>query len=140
MNFVPDMIEEKLLALRTAFIGKVLAYDGNTAKIQPLSMIKPRGGTAFAPSPLDGVPVINSARYKADAAEVEYVDTVSGGADNMHVTTQKRTLAELKPLSAGDIVFCMCADRDITETRKGNVSVPSIRHHDLSDAVIVGVL
>lgn len=40
----------------------------------------------------------------------------------------------------GDIVFVVCADREIKNTLSGKVSSPdSSRTHDINDAVIVGV-
>ena len=39
-----------------------------------------------------------------------------------------------------DIVYCLCAERDITEARRGNFSIPPTRHHELSDAIIIGIL
>ena len=35
-----DMIEDKLLNIRTAYIGKVLSFNGTTATIQPLGVVK----------------------------------------------------------------------------------------------------
>ena len=43
-----------------------------------------------------------------------------------------------KTLKAGDTVFCMCAERDITETKKGKFATPAQGRHMMSDAVIVG--
>lgn len=44
------------------------------------------------------------------------------------------------PLTQGDIVLCVCCERNITEAKKGNNTVPPIGHHSMSDSVIVGVL
>lgn len=119
-----DIVENKLLDLNTAFIAKVIKVSGSTADIQPLSMLKSRGTDAIKPSVLKGVPIIHSARYRITLPEEDTtLDYVS-----------------IKLLKSGDIVFCVCADRDISETKKGIMSVPQIGHHSKSDAVIVGNL
>ena len=41
-----DMIEDKLLNIRTAYIGKVLSFNGTTATIQPLGVVKQYGKSA----------------------------------------------------------------------------------------------
>ena len=41
---------------------------------------------------------------------------------------------------AGSTVVCACMERDITETRKGIFALPSLRHHSLSDSIVIGVL
>lgn len=40
----------------------------------------------------------------------------------------------------GATVVCACMERDITETRKGIFALPSLRHHSMSDSVVIGVL
>lgn len=45
-----------------------------------------------------------------------------------------------RPLEKGDIVLCICCDRDITEARNGNMTTPPIGHHSLSDSVVIGQL
>lgn len=37
------LIDQKLLALHTAYFAEVLKVDGDEAKIQPLNMIKEKG-------------------------------------------------------------------------------------------------
>lgn len=37
-------------------------------------------------------------------------------------------------------VICICAERDITQTKFGRFALPSLRHHSLSDSIIIGVL
>lgn len=41
---------------------------------------------------------------------------------------------------AGDIVLCVCCERDITEALKGNNTVPAIGHHSMHDSIIIGCL
>ena len=132
MSFFDDLIESKLLNLHTAYIAKVLSYSGGTAKIQPLNMVKAYGKTARKQSPLTSVPVLNGARYKLSTKTITY----KNGSDN----TASTTVLVPRELQAGDIVVCLCADRDISETRHGNFAVPPVGHHDMSSSVIVGIL
>jgi hypothetical protein len=125
MGVIEDMIEERLLQIRTAYIAKVLSVSGATATVQPLSMVKQYGRPAVKPAVVSNVPVIRSARHKI------------GGIREGENMTQYLTF---EPLKAGDVVFCVCADRDITQTKNGQMAVPPIGHHSISDSVIVGVL
>ena len=114
------MIETKLLNLHTAYLGKVIAVNETTAKIQPLGYSKAVGGSAIKQSVLSNVPILNSARYKVE---------IEGEA-----------ITKVVPLAAGDIVLCVCCERNITEARKGNNSTPALGRHSMSDSVIVGIM
>lgn len=103
-NFITTMINNALMQTHTAFCGKVLSVSGNLAKVQPLNMVKMKGGAAQKQPVIPDVPILQ------------------------HVNGVQK----------GDTVFCMCAERDITETRKGKYAVPASGRHMLSDAVIVG--
>lgn len=46
----------------------------------------------------------------------------------------------VKDLSAKDVVLCVCCERDITQAKNGKYSVPALRHHSMSDSIIVGKL
>lgn len=149
VSYINNAIEKKLLDLNVAFIAKVLSISGTTAKIQPLGMIKQFGETAKAKSPVTNVPIIESAQYRLKEKEIEHVTDVSirtSSSDgyltsaSLNVKKETETILVKEPLKAGDIVFCVCADRDITESQKGNNATPSIGHHSMSDCVIVGIL
>ena len=83
-------------------------------------MVKAYGENAKSQSPLSNVPIVNSARYKA--------------------TIEGEELKNIKPIASGDIVLCVCCERDITEAKKGNNSTPALGRHSMSDSVIVGIL
>ena len=106
LGFFENMIENRLLNTHTSYLAKVIVVNGNTAKIQPLTMSKAYGEKAQKQSPLSNVPMLDT----------------------------------IEELSAGDIVLCVCCERDITEAKKGNFSVPALRHHSMSDSIIVGRL
>lgn len=132
MKFFDDMIENKLLNLHTAYLAKVLSYSNGKARIQPLNMIKSYGNSAQKQSPLSDVPVINSARNKLSSKTITYMNE-----NNEPVSTQ---IAQLSRLSVGDIVICVCAERDISGAKRGEITTPQIGHHNMSDSIIVGIL
>lgn len=103
-NFIEGMINNALMNTHTAFCGKVISVSGRFAKVQPLNMVKAKGGKAQKQAVIPSVPILR------------------------HVEGVKK----------GDTVFCVCAERDITETRKGKYALPVSGRHMLSDAVIVG--
>ena len=122
-NFIQIAINNALMQTHTAFCGKVLSVSGNYAKVQPLNMVKAIGGKAQKQAPIPKVPILQpthkaTVKYSGKTCEVEYECDIK----------------------AGDTVFCVCAERDITETRKGKFALPVNGRHMLSDAVIVGKL
>lgn len=123
---IKKMIDGKLLDLHTAFLGKVLSANEKTASVQPLGKIKQYGEEAKSQAPLSGVPI---ATYKLEKRTITTCD--DGTVEDVAI---------IKPIEAGDIVVCICCDRDITEAKRGINGTPAIGHHSLSDSVIVGVL
>lgn len=116
--------EEALLNLHTAFVGKVTKMNGETkADIQPLTLMKQLGRPPKKQALLKDVPVLEHVRH---------IETFKAGED-MH-----EGHVQFKPLKAGDIVLCVCCERDITEAKKGNSVLPPIGHHLIKDAVVVG--
>lgn len=146
LSVLNNMIENKLRALHTAYLAKVLSVSGNTAKIQPLGYVKAYGEAAQKQSPLSNVPI---ATQKIVNETIEVVDKVSleleKDGDNvtdvkLNITNKTVTIPQVESISAGDIVICVCCERDITQAKNGNNTVPAIGHHSMSDSVIVGVL
>lgn len=119
LKFFDDMINKKLLDLHTAFLAKILSVSGNQAKIQPLGLTKEIGGTARPYAPVSSVPFTRNSRYKLSA---------DGGVLTASAVTN------------GDIVICVCCDRDITEAKCGKNVLPPVGHHNMSDCIIIGVL
>lgn len=112
-NAIKGLINNALMQTHTAFCGKVISVKGGFAKVQPLNMIKAKGGAAQKQAVIDKVPILKPT-YRIEGEDYECV------------------------IKKGDTVFCVCAERDITETRKGNFDLPVQGRHMLSDAVIVG--
>lgn len=122
---INGIIEQKLLNLHTAYFAKVISADGKYAKIQPLNMIKATGGAAKKQAVLT-VPILQNVRKFS--TKTVYIDDSS------------ITIPTVSEIGAGDIVYCLCSERDITETKKGNFAIPPTGHHRISDSVIVGVI
>lgn len=131
-----NMIDESLMNIHTAYIAKVISTNGTTAKIQPLGNVKAYGGKAKAQAPLSNVPILQQARNKVTSKQITYVYSV----ENHTGRTKTENFAVLTPISAGDIVLCVCCERNITDAKKGINSTPVIGHHSISDSIIVGVL
>lgn len=130
MKFFEGAIEKKLLDMHCCYIGKVVSTDGDTATVQPLGLMKDVGSTATrTQAVVSDVPI---ACQKIVSKEIEYTD---GGG-----TARKQTIAVPAALSKGDLVVCLCADRNITEARKGNNALPPAGRHSISDSIIVGIL
>lgn len=145
LKFFDDAINKKLKDLHCAFLAKVLSVNenDNTAKIQPLGKIKQYDGKIKDQSILENVPIAVQ-RFKEQ--ELNYVSglTVVNNLVGVSAVTPNRSTINVlvkDTIKQGDIVVCVCCDRDITEARKGRNSVPAIGNiHSISDAVIVGVL
>lgn len=133
---IQNLIDESLMNVHTAYLAKVISTNGTTAKIQPLGNVKAYGQNAKKQAPLSNVPILQQARNKVTSKEITYVYDVS----NHTGRTKTQKIAVLTPISAGDIVLCICCERDITDAKNGVNSTPVIGHHSLSDSVIVGIL
>jgi len=131
MGFVDAAVEAALKDLHCAYIGRVTQTDGVTATVQPLGKIKEYGGTATkTQAVVANVPV--ACRYKLTAKKISYTNS-SGG-----ISTQ--LIAEPKEIEAGNLVVCVCGDRNIAAARKGQNVLPPAGMHDISDSIIVGIL
>lgn len=132
LTAIDNMIEQKLLDLHTAFVGKVLSVAKGRATVQPLNMVKQYGKDAVKQAIVEDVPILKTV-YK-----IELFDFEGDGGD--HPTHKHGGHVRFIPVQEGDIVFCLCADRDISTTQEGSLSVPSLGRHQIKDAVIVGLL
>lgn len=126
LAFVDAAIEKKLRDLHCGYIGRVISTDGNTATVQPLGLIREYGGSAKAQAVVSNVPV--ACKYKLSTK------TITDGSGN------KVTVAVPIGIAKGDLVACLCADRDITDARRGRNELPPAGRHSISDSIIVGIL
>ena len=148
-TIVNQFIEEALLNTHTGFFGKVESVSGFTAKVQPLQLYKKKGGTAKKHAVLLSVPIMHNVR-KWGKRTITFTDEdTTDGDTNQSVTVatpkdkshkHKFDVYEPVMIEKGDIVYCVCADRDITQTKKGNFALPALGHHNLTDAVIIAVV
>lgn len=135
-DYFTESIEAKLLNLHTTYLAKVVTVGDDFATVQPLTMIKQYGKAAKRQAPIAGVPISSHCKGKVVEKELRYVSGISDHSPNY--STVK--ILQFEPLKAGDIVVCSCSERDITEARAGNISLPTGRRHSLSDSIILGVL
>lgn len=131
MQFIHAAIDKKLADLHCGYIGKVVWTDGETATVQPLGMVTSYDGTVKAQAVVSNVPV--ACRYKLGEETITYVADASG-------TTKSQKVAVPVEIAKGDLVACLCADRDITEARRGKNAVPTAGRHCITDSIIVGIL
>lgn len=137
-KLINDSIDERLKSLHCAFIAKILSVSGDKARIQPLGLTKQYGGTAQKQAVISNVHISRSALYKFTRKDITYVTNVNFGAK----TTTKETTAvcEAIPIQAGDIVICVCCDRNIDAALKGKNELPPVGFHNKSDCVIVSII
>lgn len=120
---IDGMIEEKLLNLHSAFIGKVISVQSESlCSVQPLDKIKAYGQTAKKQAVITKVPILNHVRH---------YELVTKDGHSGHLAVSR--------LKVGDIVLCVCAERDITSSVKGISTTPPAGHHQIKDAVVVGL-
>lgn len=122
------MIDEKIKTLNVAFLAKILLINGNKAKIQPLGLVRAYGGTAQKQGVITNVHIAQSARYKFSNREI-----VDGN-------NEAKTVVHSMPIAVGDIVLCVCCDRNIDAALKGENSLPPVGYHSKSDCVIVSII
>lgn len=135
-NFFDDMVEEKLLNLHTAFIGKVISVQSaSLCSVQPLDKIKAYGQKAKTQAVITNVPVLNHVRHyevKSQKLTISGDCSLSPSSHGGHIT--------LSPLRKGDIVLCVCAERDISSSVKGQSSTPPVGRHQIANAIVVGLI
>lgn len=152
-GIIDEMIESKLLGMNTAFIAKIDKMQGeDMCSVQPLSRIKALGNEAQNQAIVTNVPILNHVRhYSLEKQNISVTVTAIDSLNkqctvttvvspNPHPSENNVGHLKVEPLKAGDIVFCVCADRDIAETKDGNFATPPQGHHSINDAVVVGLL
>lgn len=120
---INNMLDEKLKNLNVAFLAKILSVSGNKAKIQPLGLTKGYGTKAREQAPITNVHIANSARYKFSPKQID-----------------GETVADIVSINKGDIVLCVCCDRNIDAALRGENSIPPVGCHNKSDCVIVAIV
>ncbi len=129
MNYNESYIEGKLVALHTAFVGKVTGISESYATVKPLTYAKSASGelieraavSAYVP---EGV--------KTATEEITYLNG-DGVWDSIEVVIPAE-------LAVGDVVFCGVSERDISPEQIAGQIVTPTRRHDANDAVVLAVL
>lgn len=114
-KLIDAVVRKRLADMSVAFPCRVISFDQarRTAIVLPLFQL-----TDKPPSPIQNVR-LTSHKYKTDSGEIK---------------------KELHFVQPGDLVYVVCADRQIRDAFTGEVTQPSSqRIHDRNDAVIVGV-
>lgn len=133
-------MENKLKSLHTAYLAKVLSVSGNTAKIQPLGLVTDSEGDSYKQSVLTSVPICEHVRHYSLVKQTISFSGNGSISPSTHPTDDNVGHIKIEPLKAGDIVVCICCERNISDAKKGvNSIVPSGRH-SMSDSIIIGVL
>lgn len=82
--------------------------------------------------------VISVSGRTAKVQPLNMIKAVGGSAKKQAVIPDVPILQHVGEVYKGDTVYCLCAERDITETRKGIFALPVLGRHMLSSAVIIG--
>lgn len=82
--------------------------------------------------------VLSVSGKNAKVQPLNMVKAIGGNPKKQAAISDVPILEHVKDVKKGDTVFCMCAERDITETKKGKFDLPVHGRHMLSSAVIVG--
>lgn len=123
-KYLDEILNNKLSNVHTAYLAKVLSTHDNTAKIQPLGLVQNADGTTSKQSVLTQVPICTNVKH--------YVTSGSSGSEPSNIQVQ--------PLAAGDIVVCICCERDISQAKRGKNVLPPKGRFSQSDSIIIGVL
>lgn len=150
LGVIEDMIEAKLMDLHTAFLAKIVSTNGSTATVQPLNMYQQYGESAKKCAVIPNVPITKQARYRVHPTTITYltsasISTTTGGegfltSAKVNTNSGSSTVAGIASIAAGDVVFCLCSERNITEAKNGTVALPTLGRHTMSDCIIIGVL
>lgn len=129
MNYTETLIEGKIVNIHTAFLGKVLAVNGSTARVQPLTYSKNTSGELKEQAPVTAY-IPQNIKFKQET--LTYMKS--------QYDSETITIIVPDTLVCGDIVFCGVSERDITrENLSGKIAEPT-RRHDINDDVILVVM
>ena len=168
-KFFNDFVDEKLINTHVAFIGKITGNvrgaspvsSGKMCDLQPLFLYKEIAGSEEKHCIIKNVPISQSTRkieyYEYMIEDHIIIHPTHGEEIKVHecdgtLTKVDESQKQLQsnvygghikviPFKEGDIVICLCCDRNIDEVRKGILSLPSAASvHEISNCVVVGYL
>lgn len=82
--------------------------------------------------------VLSVSGRSAKVQPLNMIKAIGGAAKKQAVIENVPILQHVGTVKKGDTVYCLCAERDITDTKKGNFAIPAAGRHMLSSAVIIG--
>ena len=139
-GMIDSIMEEKLLNMHTAFIGKIVSVKGETlCTVQPLDKIKAYGQKAKTQAVITKVPILNHVRHYS-LVKQSLSSSEGSISPSSHPSADNVGHLKVEPLKKGDIVLCVCAERDISSSVKGTSTTPPVGHHQIANAVVVGLL
>lgn len=143
----------KLVEKEITYVSDVSVDAPKSSVVSSVTLDKTTGTISYVvdvslSTTTDGEGDISSVTLDKNASKSKYVYDVSlnssdgEAVSSVTVTPTKKTQKILvkEPIAVGDLVYCVCADRNITDSIKGINGVPPIGHHSLSDSIIVGIL
>lgn len=133
-KYLDAIMESKIEGIHTAYLAKIISVSGDTAKIQPLGLYKDSDGKSQKQSVLSKVPICQHVRhYEVSSQSLSSsVGSISPSTHDGHI--------KITPLKSGDIVVCVCLEKNSSEAKKGNNVLPPKGRHNLSDSIIIGLL
>ena len=84
--------------------------------------------------------VISVSESKAKIQPLALIKARGEPAKKQTVIEDVPILQHVQDVSSGSVVLVVCCERDISQPRKGLFALPSLRHHSLSDSVIIGLM
>lgn len=143
----------KLVEKDITYVSDITVDTSKSSVVSSVTLNKTTGTISFmtdasVSTTVDSEGDISSVTLNKTTSQANIINDASVNApktdviSSVIVTPIKKTQTILvkKPIAEGDLVYCLCADRDITESIKGVNSVPTVGHHSLSDSIIVGIL
>lgn len=115
-KLIDGLIQKRLAEINVAFPCSILSYNKETgiAVVQPLIQF-----SEDPPTPIQNVQALGMKKF---------------------VSIDRPPEIHFPELENGDVVYVVCADRQIRDALTGAVTQPSSKRiHDRNDAVIVGV-
>lgn len=129
-NFFKNIVEQRVLAIHTAFLAKVISASGSSATVSPLMSLKSSvTGEQINVGYVSAV-IPKNVKFKRETITYAVSDTSS----------ETKTVLVPDDIVPGDIVYVGVCERDITNATEGKPYLATMRTHSLNDGVILCVL
>ena len=129
-NFFKNIVEQRALAIHTAFLAKVISTSGSCATVSPLMSLKSSvTGEQIAAGYVSAV-IPKNIKFRRETITYRVSDTSS----------ETKTVLVPDDIAPDDIVYVGVCERDITNAVSGKPELATMRAHSLNDGVILCVL